>query len=78
MLLLFASNVVLAALSSITAAKKQPATNDAVAAITQFDNDAVKAELAGDSSLFQKNYADSWTAASVAERGPRKNRCWLI
>jgi spermidine/putrescine-binding protein len=60
MLTLLASIIVLAALSPIAAAKKQPATA-AVAAITQFENDAVKADLAGDSSFFQKNYADNWT-----------------
>jgi Domain of unknown function (DUF4440) len=58
---LFASIIVLAALSAITAAQNQPTTNDAVAAITQFENNAVKADLAGDSSFFQKNYADNWT-----------------
>jgi len=56
-----ASFVVLAALSSITAAKKQPTSNDAVAAITQFENDAVKADLAGDSSFFERGYANDWT-----------------
>jgi hypothetical protein len=56
------SGLLLAALSSITAAKKkQPTTNDAVAAITQFENGAVKADLAGDSSFFEKGYADNWT-----------------
>jgi 2',3'-cyclic-nucleotide 2'-phosphodiesterase (5'-nucleotidase family) len=58
---LFASIVVLVALSSIAAAKKQPTTNDAVAAITQFENDAVKADLAGDSSFFEKGYSNDWT-----------------
>jgi hypothetical protein len=61
MLMLFASIVVFATLNSVAAAKKQPTTSDAVAAITQFENDAVKADLAGDSSFFQKNYADNWT-----------------
>jgi Domain of unknown function (DUF4440) len=60
MLTVLASIIVLAALSPIAAAKKQP-TTDAVAAITQLENDAVKADLAGDSSFFQKNYADNWT-----------------
>ena len=61
MLALFASILVLAALSSITAAKKQPKNDDAVAAITQFENDAVKANLAGDASFYEKGYADDWT-----------------
>jgi len=60
-LALFASILVLAAVSPLAAAKDQPTTNEAVAAITQFENDAVKADLAGDSSFFQKNYADNWT-----------------
>jgi hypothetical protein len=61
MLALLASIVVLAALSSITAAKKQPKNDDTVVAITQFENDAVKANLAGDSSFYEKGYADDWT-----------------
>src|SRR5581483_1731619 len=56
-----ASIVLLAVLSSNSAAKKQPTTADAVAAITQFENNAVKADLAGDSSFFEKGYADNWT-----------------
>jgi hypothetical protein len=60
MLTFLASIVVLAVLSPVAAAKKA-VTGDAVAAITQFENDAVKADLAGDSSFFQKNYADNWT-----------------
>jgi len=60
MLTLLASIVVLAVMTPVAAAKKA-AAGDAVAAITQFENDAVKADLAGDSSFFQKNYADNWT-----------------
>jgi hypothetical protein len=60
MLTLLASIVVLAVMSPVAGAKKA-AAGDAVAAITQFENDAVKADLAGDSSFFQKNYADNWT-----------------
>ena len=61
LLTLFASIAVLASLSPIAATKEQPTNGDAVAAITQFENDAVKADLAGDSSFYQKNYADNWT-----------------
>ena|SRR5258708_1676923 len=61
MLALVASIVVTAALSSFAAAKKQPTNEEAVAAITQFENDAVKANLAGDSSFIEKGYADDWT-----------------
>ena len=56
-----ASIVLLAVLSSSSTAKKQPTATDAVAAITQFENNAVKADLAGDSSFFEKGYADNWT-----------------
>jgi len=57
----FASVAIFAILTPLAAAKKQPSTDDAVAAITQFENDAVKANLSGDSSFIQKNYADDWT-----------------
>ena len=60
MLTLFASLVVFATLSPLALAKKQPANDNAVAAITQLENDAVKADLSGDSSFFQQNYADNW------------------
>jgi Domain of unknown function (DUF4440) len=60
MFALFASIVVCAVLSPLAAAKKQ-SNDEAVAAITQFENDAVKANLAGDSSFVEKNYADDWT-----------------
>jgi 2',3'-cyclic-nucleotide 2'-phosphodiesterase (5'-nucleotidase family) len=60
-LALLASLIISAVLSPLAAAKKQPTTNEAVAAITQFENDAVKADLAGDSSFFEKGYADNWT-----------------
>jgi len=33
----------------------------AVAAITQLENDAVKADLAGDASFYEKNFADNWS-----------------
>jgi len=61
MLTLLASIVLSAVLSPLAVAKKQPTNDQAVAAITQFENDAVKANLAGDSSFVEKNYADDWT-----------------
>src|SRR6266516_710384 len=61
MLTLLASVVASAVLSPLAVAKKQPTNDQAVAAITQFENDAVKANLAGDSSFVEKNYADDWT-----------------
>jgi hypothetical protein len=51
MLTLLASIVVSAVLSPLAAAKKQPTNDQAVAAITQLENDGVKANLAGDSSF---------------------------
>jgi hypothetical protein len=32
-----------------------------IAAITQLENDAVKADLAGDASFYEKNLADNWS-----------------
>jgi len=61
MLMLLASIVVCAVMSPLAAAKKEPTTAESVAAITQFENDAVKADLAGDSSFFEKGYTDDWT-----------------
>ena len=61
MLMLLASILVCAVMSPLAAAKKEPTTADSVAAITQFENDAVKADLAGDSSFFEKGYTDDWT-----------------
>ena len=61
MLTLLASIAASAVLSPLAVAKKQPTNEQAVAAITQFENDAVKANLAGDSSFVEKNYADDWT-----------------
>lgn len=60
MLTLIASVALLAAVNANAREKKQ--SNEAVvAAITQMENDAVKADLAGDTSFVQKNYADDWT-----------------
>jgi 2',3'-cyclic-nucleotide 2'-phosphodiesterase (5'-nucleotidase family) len=61
MFMLLASIVICAVLSPIAVAKKQSTSDEAIAAITKFENDAVKADLAGDSTFFEKNYADNWT-----------------
>ena len=61
MLMLLASIVICAVLSPLAVAKKQSTSDEAVAAITQIENDAVKADLAGDSTFFEKNYAEDWT-----------------
>jgi uncharacterized protein DUF4440 len=41
--------------------KKAAAADDAVAAVTKLENDAVKADLAGDKSFSEKNLASDWT-----------------
>lgn len=61
MRVLFAFMIVLAALNSIAVAKSKPTNDDSIAAITKLENDAVKADLAGDSSFYVKNLADNWT-----------------
>src|SRR5690349_16242041 len=61
MLMLLASIAICAVLNPLSVAKKRSTSDEAIAAITQFENDAVKADLAGDSSFFAKNYAEDWT-----------------
>jgi len=48
---------------AVPAHAKESPKNDAkaVAAITQLENDAVKADLAGDASFYEKNLADNWS-----------------
>jgi ketosteroid isomerase-like protein len=48
---------------TIPAQAKEMPKSDAktVAAITQFENDAVKADLAGDASFYEKNFANNWS-----------------
>ena len=60
MLTIFALAVMLAAVGSVASMKKQ-SDAEVVAAITQMENDSVKADLAGDSSFIEKNYADDFT-----------------
>jgi len=48
------------ALTSVASMKKQ-SDADIIAAITQMENDSVKADLAGDTSYMEKNYADDFT-----------------
>src|SRR6476469_8671578 len=61
MFMLLASIVICAFLNPTAVAKNRSTSDEAIAAITQFENDAVKADLAGDSTFFEKNYADNWT-----------------
>lgn len=60
MLTVIASVVLLAAVNASAGMKKE-SNESSAAAITQMENDAVKADLAGDTSFVQKNYADDWT-----------------
>ncbi len=65
---LLASIVLSAVLSPLAVAKKQSTNDEAVAAITQFENDAVKANLAGDSSFFANNKMNSETISDLKVR----------
>lgn len=48
---------------AMPAQAKETPKNDpkTVAAITLLENDAVKADLAGDASFYEKNFAENWT-----------------
>lgn len=53
--------------TALAVAKKNgvpPADTDAVATITQMENASVKADIAGDSSYVERNYADSFSGGS--------------
>jgi hypothetical protein len=71
MLTIFALAVMLAAVSSVASMKKQ-SDAEVVAAITQMENDSVKADLAGDSSFVEKNYADDFTGGFSGGRWATK------
>ena len=56
--------------TTLAFAKKKgvpPAGTDAVATITQMENASVKADMDGDSSYVEKNYADSFSGGSSWE-----------
>jgi ketosteroid isomerase-like protein len=53
-----------ATLPSHVIAQDKGSDADAVAAITKIENDLVKADLAGDSSVWARVLADDWTAGS--------------
>lgn len=46
--------------------------SDAIAAVTKLENDAVKADLAGDASFYQNYLADDWTAGTSFGRWDTK------
>jgi hypothetical protein len=71
MLTIFALAVMLAAVSSVASMKKQ-SDAEVVAAIAQMENDSVKADLAGDSSFIEKNYADDFTGGFSGGRWETK------
>lgn len=48
-------------LACVATLKKAAAADDAVAAVTKLENDAVKADLANDKSFNEKNLASDWT-----------------
>jgi hypothetical protein len=59
---LWISLFVIALFAGLGVTQAQTGTNaDAVATITNFENDAVKADLAGDTAFYQKALAEDWT-----------------
>lgn len=57
--------VAVAAIFAFAGPKNSPTdVKNAIAAITQMENDAVTADLAGDSSFYKKNFAENWTGGS--------------
>jgi predicted heme/steroid binding protein len=66
--LFVACSLALTAAASVTALafaqSTAPSDSDAVAAITQLENDAVKADLAQDSSFYDRYLADDWTGGT--------------
>jgi len=56
--------VVLLMLALALPAVAQSAAGDAQAAITKMENDAVKADLSGDASFYQRALSDDWTAGT--------------
>ena len=59
---LWISLFVIALFAGLGVTRAQTRTNaDAVATITNLENDAVKADLAGDTAFYQKALAEDWT-----------------
>jgi Tfp pilus assembly protein PilE len=62
---LFVVLTVVGSLSALAVGQSPtPSNSDAVAAITQMENDAVKADLAQDASFYERYLADSWTGGT--------------
>ena len=61
-IVLWISLVVVAMLAGLAVTRAQTGGNaDVVAAITKLENDAVKTDLAGDKTFYEKALADDWT-----------------
>jgi hypothetical protein len=59
---LWISIIVIALLAELGVVRAQTGANaDAVAAVTKLENDAVKADLAGDKAFYEKVLAEDWT-----------------
>jgi hypothetical protein len=76
MLTLLATILVSAVLSPLAVAKKQPTNDQAVAAITQLENDAVKLISLETHLSSRKITPTIGPAASAVESGQRKNPYW--
>jgi ketosteroid isomerase-like protein len=65
-LVILSSALAIAAFTVPAVGKKRSTTSqaDAVTAITEMENAAVKADTSGDSSFVEKNYADNFTGGS--------------
>jgi hypothetical protein len=59
---LWISIIVIALLAELGVVRAQTGANaDAVAAVTKLENDAIKADLAGDKAFYEKVLAEDWT-----------------
>ena len=59
---LWISIIVIALLAELGVVRAQTGGNaDAVAAVTKLENDAIKADLAGDKAFYEKVLAEDWT-----------------
>src|SRR4029077_19993129 len=61
---ILAAVLAVASFTAIALGQKSKVSADAVATITQMENASVKADIAGDPSFVEKNYADNFTGGS--------------
>ncbi len=64
LLSLLVAVVLMAAVPAVRAFNQAAGDSATVAAITKMENDAVKADLAGDASFYEKNLSDDWTGGT--------------